>query len=50
MQLTVKIRGKKAQYFWSLTCKHNYKNPLKMEELIKIKQNFCNIVGNMSLC
>ena len=27
------------------------KNPLKMEELIKIKQNFCNIVGNMSrLC
>ena len=21
-----------------------------MEELIEIKQNFCNIVGNMSLC
>ena len=31
--------------------KYNSKNPLKIEELIKIKQNFCKIVGNMSrLC
>ena len=26
------------------------KNPFKMLELKKIKQNFCNIVDNMSLC
>ena len=41
-------------YYFSVNIKDclflEFENPLKIEELIKIKQNFCNIVGNMSLC